>query len=203
MKHNFRMFFSYKNSLGDRIQGSKNFYSNKDVEFLFKSLHKKFGSEGKGNNKVRFGIRDLIEASNNRSDTFYVSNDVLDGGIKSKFFEIKHVCNLKDMCYRVVVDNCDSNVFDRKSMTIQCTDSLDVVFNKIKKLLHDIIEDQKDDFVVFTTRQHNSTHRIMVHKSGHYDDYTNLNSKWFSIKFPNFSSSEVIELMVNKIKGEK
>ncbi|MHA2022750.1 MAG: hypothetical protein ACTSWQ_03715, partial [Candidatus Thorarchaeota archaeon] len=97
--------------------------------------------------------------------------------------------------------NCSSAKSDIKGFSIQCHDTIDQVVDGLRELFGKIIDLEIDDNIVFTDEKcGKATHRIKIQRSGTAENYRK-STKNFSIYFPNFGSSEIVSLLVEKIQG--
>ena len=104
----------------------------------------------------------------------------------------------KNKRFRIIIDNCRSDETDKKSFSISCVDDLDEVFSGFQVLFSKIIKEVMDGMIVFEDIKAISTHRVLIQEC-----CEKPKSRGFSIEFANYSSTEIIELLIKKIRGRK
>lgn len=197
-KSNFRVLYSYVDDNGNKIQGSKKFYSSNELDMLFSELSKLEDKEG---NKTKIVIRDLNNIKS-KGKYFKIPNCVLTDSFKETIMGLKGFVDTRVNRYRVIIDDLSSKQTDKKSLTIQCPESLDDVTEKLERLVKRIAKEQTDDFIIFMDEDNKKlSHSFYIHKSGCEQDYKCFKGKSFSIRMPNFSSSEIRDLIMNEING--
>lgn len=198
LKSNFIIQFSFKYN-GKLVGASKTFFSSRKFDFLLGKIGN-FFNEFEDEDAVKIKIT-LVDKINSTSKTIYryikINDDVRKyiQGIKDDIMGIKNIADVV-LKYRVTIRNCCSVDSDFKGFQINCNDELEEVVKMLKLLFDEIIKINLDNDIIFVDSvNRSSTHRIIVHNESR--------SKGFSIKFPNYSSGEVRDLLIQRIKVGK
>jgi len=102
--------------------------------------------------------------------------------------------------YRIVIDNIQTRMKDKRAFTMIFNGPIESCVIVTQNLLQRIIKEQEDKDIVFTNDDKKAhTHYVTIHKCGSREIYKKLVSKTFSIKFTNYSSGEIINLIRKKI----
>lgn len=200
------------------ISKAIDFYSNKKFKDLHNYIYKKIILKNKrglinGLSSTRRYVVRLINKNGmqSKSKTSYVDNtfnpmDIINS-IHLSFLKDNNCIKIKENRFRIIINNCNSICSDKKSFTLVCIDEHSFVVDKIKKLLDKIIEKEEKNKVIFNEPTSKFSHRIYCGKL----ENTKLDNKiiikhiWkcFSITLHDYSSSEVIDLMIERIKEQK
>ena len=199
MKSNYVLQLSVKTN-EETIGSSKTFYSNAKLERLLDRVSKSISTDN--DNSIRLKLV-LTDKETKISKTQYIqvenSGDIRDllNHIKADVMKNRICVEPKLNRFRIIIENSSSIQNDKKSVSINCNDDMKQVISGLKFLFGEIIKEQLDTMVVFADDQKsNATHRILVQKCDE-------KSKAFSIVLNNYSSSEVAELLVDKIRGKR
>lgn len=191
LKSNFKVQILDKST--EKHTLSKSFYSKKSFDFI---LNKIISYDECGDKDITVVLTDLNES---KSITKHL---MIKGDVDSLFKVFMGESFTKDLLenkYRVVVMSSYS-ITNHKSFTINCVDEMVKVRDKLKIVIDILVEEQKDDCVVFVDDGKTSSHRLMVQRCGNTECYAD-SKLFFSFKLPNFSSSEIVDLIIKKIKN--
>jgi len=187
--------------------GAKSFYSSNRFSILLNKLKKVKLKTFLNEDIIKVKII-LLSKVTKTSKTFYLNankdsnpNDIIQEA-KDEVLKIEGCVDVNSgNKYRVVIDNCQSYCKDSKSVSFVSEYNLDVVIGRLKVLMNEIVDAEKEIEIVFSYEKVlNSTHRITLQKSGSLEDYKKYVSKTFSIKLPNYSSTEVVNLVRRNLR---
>lgn len=197
-KANYILHLSLKED-NIKISGSKSFYSEKEIEHILSMLDNTFNKKSEDSCKVKFT---LIDKETGKSNIKYIFVPKIKNGreliefIKETSMKQKDFIEVTQNKFRIIIDNCVSIKSDSKSFSIISKDSIIQVYDGLKELFDKIINEEEDTSIIFDDKTDVSTHRVLIKKDGE-------KSRSFSIIFPNYSSSEVVDLLIKKIRGSK
>lgn len=190
-KSNFIVQFAMKKE-GRVYQASKSFHSQMTKDILLKKIQRIIPSSSAPETKLRII---LIDKKNQESQSVsvIVDPDACIENIKDLVISEGGFFNPDGSQYRILLRNCHSHLSDCRSFCVYSNDSLDSVTIRMKSLIEEVISENNDEDIVFSPLR-GSTHRVIItDKDGC--------GKHFSIKFPNFSSQELRDLLIEKIQG--
>ena len=189
--------------------GRKTFVSKKPINKLLKIISESNNSDEKSgvfrtklkliNKKMNLSKSITINIKKPKNDDFRSKiND-----IKSNLLDQEDCVDPQDLKYRLLIDNCQIREYDKRSFTFNSNKCFEETAKKVKRLTEQMIKEETDDDIVFTYEKLiNVTHRIIMFKSGNLKNYNKMQSKCFSIKLPNYSSKELVEMLKVKLKNE-
>jgi len=137
-----------------------------------------------------------INISNNKLDdnkSFYCKTSIDEIEIMQKFKDkvnkLKSVWDLKLTRYQLRVRSHKTNEYDSKIMSFHSKDDFDNVYDAIKKRFDDIIQNDKENKIIFVDEKDSvKTHTVTLRKN-------KCISKSFSITLSNYSSTEILEMI--------
>lgn len=202
--HKFSIQIYVKRS---KVSGSKVFHSNSSLNDNFDKIKLLTRDKVEGK-EIKLKLIDLktrktkdihikLKINNNTRHAIDKLKEELIGSIDDEE-------KLKDNKFRVVIDNLQTSHLDKRAFSMRFVGNSTECMESTRALVEEIIKEQTDEMIVFThNKNRNHTHRVFIQKCGKAEDYKNLDCKSFSIKFPNYSSEEIIGLMRGKIQNGK
>jgi len=170
---------SHKIFLSSNIQNSTLFKSKSlNISINFKKILQKIKELGdeKGEHKITINVYD----------------------IKNKHSKSIHITIRKPNRFRFIIENNQSVKTDKKSWVFNSKKEPEKIMDELKEKIKEIKKNIEHNIVFMNDKELSYTHRISLYKCGSTEAYKEPKLSSFTIKFPNYSSSEIREILGGK-----
>lgn len=205
------VYTKHKELPNTQICVSKAFYSKLNIDEVFVDLKEGLGVSSESGVKVRIRLRDIsTQPVVTKNTTFRVLPQGLSVNqtrayiaiLITKLLYTSDYVDQYQNRYRLIVENSHSEKFDRRSFTFNSDIPFDKLLEKIKEHTQKIVKEHYDGTIVFDyEKNQKKTHRIILYRAGSVLNNCRFKgSKSFTIDFPNYSSAEVVEYLLEETK---
>lgn len=198
---------SHKIFLSSNIQNSTLFKSKSlNISINFKKILQKIKELGdeKGEHKITINVYDI---KNKHSKSIHItirkpnSKQELEDSMKeiiNHLIGTKGVQDPKSNRFRFIIENNQSVKTDKKSWVFNSKKEPEKIMDELKEKIKEIKKNIEHNIVFMNDKELSYTHRISLYKCGSTEAYKEPKLSSFTIKFPNYSSSEIREILGGK-----